>query len=285
MMTRRWLAALAAAAVFAVACFFLGRWQWHRYEYKHTRAQRINSHYTAPPAPLGQILPDTTTPLSLPADWTPVRVTGTYAAQQLMLVRNRPDNGNYGYEVLVPLDLGRGRALLVDRGWVPNAATASDRPAIPATPTGRVTVTGWLRMGEPSLHRPTRAGELASINLAEARQQTGADLYNAYLNLKQEQGTGGQLFARAQALDAPDTDEGPHLAYAIQWWFFTGVGFVLVFVGARREAHDLRAAAAAGVPGAPGPGGRSGSGPDGGSGGVPVPARPRRQRIWDEEDA
>ena len=51
-MSRRWITALAVAALFAVACFYLGQWQWHRHEDKAARAQRINSHYFASPVPL-----------------------------------------------------------------------------------------------------------------------------------------------------------------------------------------------------------------------------------------
>ena len=41
LLTRRWLAALAVAALFATACVFLGRWQWSRHEYKVERARLV----------------------------------------------------------------------------------------------------------------------------------------------------------------------------------------------------------------------------------------------------
>jgi hypothetical protein len=72
-----------------------------------------------------------------------------------------------------------------------------------------------------------------------------------------------------QPLEKPDTDLGPHLAYAFQWWLAAPVGFVLVLVGARREHLE-------------GPGSTSPS-----PGDPPVPARTprvRKTRIWDEED-
>ena len=262
-MSRRWLGALAAAAVFAIACFYLGRWQWGRHVTKHERAHRITSHYTATPEPLSAALPDVRTPLPLAKEWTPVTVTGSYAADSLQLVRNRPNDGDYGYEVVVPLQVPGGGSLLVDRGWIPNANTAAQRPDIPATPTGTVTVTGWLRPGEVSLHREMPAGQLASINLPEASRATGAQLYGAYLIVKSERSASGQHIARATPLAAPDTDEGPHLAYAFQWWLFGAAGFVLVGVGVRREALEGRAVAT----------------------GQPRQPKPRKVRIWDEEDA
>jgi len=268
-MSRRWLTALAVAAIFAVACVFLGRWQWHRHEDKAARAGRINSHYYASPVPLSRAMPVPDANLPRAEEWTLVSATGRYAAQRLMLVRNRPNNGVFGYEVVVPLELADGRSLLVDRGWIPNGSSAADPSAVPATPGGDVTVTGWLRVGEPSLGRQMPTGRLASINLAEARTQTGAPLYGAYLILRAEAGPPGKQIARPQALEQPDTDEGPHLAYALQWWLSAPVGFALVLIGARREHLE---------------GSEPTSPAQGGAAAPPRPRKVKKTRIWDEED-
>jgi cytochrome oxidase assembly protein ShyY1 len=112
-------------------------------------------------------------------------------------------------------------------------------------------------------------GQLASINVAEARAQTGASLYGAYLIARTEAGTPGQRIVRPQALAAPDTDEGPHLAYALQWWLASPVGLVMVFVGARREWLEGSGSTL------PSPVSSSA---------VPMPSKARKTRIWDEED-
>jgi cytochrome oxidase assembly protein ShyY1 len=258
--TRRWLGALALAAAFAVLAFFLGQWQWHRYEDRRERADRITSHYDAVPAPLAGQAGDE--PMPRAREWTRVSAQGRYAAGAPLLVRNRPLEGTYGYEVLSPLELDDGRVLLVDRGWVGNAENARTRPDLPPTPEGEVTVTGWLRPSERSLGRDLPAGQLASINLVEAEQQLGTDLLGAYLVLDREQTEGGAVPVRPARLERPDTGLGPHQAYAFQWWGSMAVGFVLVFFGVRREHLDGQGAPA---------GGRS--------------PRPKRVRVWDEEDA
>src|SRR5450759_5838185 len=266
--SRRWLTMLAIAVVFAVACMFIGRWQWHRHEAKAARAERIDSHYSARPIPLSRALPAPDAKLSLAQEWTQVTATGRYAAQQVILVRNRPNNGVFGYEVVVPLDLADGTSLLVDRGWIPNGRTAAEPSSTPATPAGDITVTGWLRLGEPSLGRQMSNGQLASINLAEARAQSGTSLYGAYLIRRAEAGPPGEHIETPQALELTDTDLGPPLAYALQWWLAAPVGFVLVMAGVRREhleRDDLPP-----VPGQPA-----------------APARApkvKKIRIWDEED-
>ena len=267
--SRRWLSALAVAAIFALACFYLGRWQWHRHEDKAARADRINSNYFANPVPLSKVMPRPESPLPRAKEWARVSASGRYAAPSLMLVRNRPNNGVFGYEVVVPLELADGTSLLVDRGWIPNGRNAAEPSTVPATPAGQVTVTGWLRLGEPSLKRQPPVGQLASINLAEAREQTGASLYGAYLIMDAEVGPPGEQIERPQALERPDTDEGPHLAYALQWWFAAPVGFALILVGVRREHLE----------------GADPPAPPRGSAAVPaMPPKARKTRIWDEED-
>ena len=274
-MSRRWLTALAVAAIFAVACVFLGRWQWQRHEEKVAKAERINSRYFASPVPLSRAMPGPDATLPLAEEWTLVTATGRYADRNLMLVRNRPNNGVFGYEVVVPLEMADGTSLLVDRGWIPNGQSAAEPSAVPATPAGDISVTGWLRVGEPNLRRKMPNGRLASINLSDARAQTGASLYGAYLIMRAEAGppgkagSPGEQIVRPQALEKPDTGEGPHLAYALQWWLSAPVGLALVLVGARREHLE----------------GSEPTGPARGGGAAPpVPRKVKKTRIWDEED-
>jgi cytochrome oxidase assembly protein ShyY1 len=267
-MSRRWLTWLAVATIFSIACVFLGRWQWGRHEDKAARAQRIDSHYSASPVPLSQVMPRPAATLRQGQEWTMVTATGRYAAAHLMLVRNRPNNGVFGYEVLVPLELADGTALLVDRGWIPNGRTAAEPSRTPVTPTGDISVTGWLRMGEPSLGRKMSNGQLASINLAEARMQVSTSLYGAYLIRRSEAGPAGEHIETPQALAMPNTDLGPHLAYALQWWLAVPAGLVLVLFAARREYLD----------------GDQPLGPLPGSAAPSRAAKAKKTRIWDEED-
>lgn len=270
--SRRWLGALAAAVGLAVAAYFLGQWQWHRYEAKAARADRINSHYEASPQPLTKVLGAAPMPLSL--EWTRVTATGRYAADQTVLVRNRPHEGTYGYEVLVPFTTDDGRTVVVDRGWVQNAKTAQLLPAVPPAPRDEVTVTGWLRRSEPSLGRTLPAGQVASINLAEVGREVSEPLLGGYVVLEVERLADGSAPARPTALEAPDTDLGPHQAYAFQWWMAMVGGFVLVGFGIRREYRD----------GLEVPSTASGGAVVGAAAGAAARRRPRKTRIWDEED-
>ncbi len=278
LVSRRWLGALAAAAVFATAAFFLGRWQWHRYEAKAANADRIHSHYGAAPRPLTDVLGRSPVPLA--EDWTRVKAQGTYAADETLLVRNRPLDGTYGYEVLVPLVLGDGSAVLVDRGWVPNADNAETAPRVPAAPAGEVSLTGWVRPGEPTLDRHLRAGQVASINVADAGRQVAQPLREGYVVLQAEQGNP----PRPTPLEKPDTGLGPHQAYAFQWWAGMVAAFVLVYFGARREYLDEAVAGTEGAHDAAGAGGGEGSAGTRRERGEPRAPKAKKVRVWDEED-
>ena len=48
-LTRRWLLATLVAIGFAVACFYLGRWQWHRHVEQRTKVEAIANNYGAAP--------------------------------------------------------------------------------------------------------------------------------------------------------------------------------------------------------------------------------------------
>lgn len=263
LLTRRWLQGIALAAVFAVAAVMLGNWQFARHQEAVAARDRIEAHYEAPPVPLHDVLSAGGFDPAL--EWTRVQASGRYAVDAQLLVRNRPHQGRYGYEVVVPLDTG-GTTLLVNRGWVPNAESAAATPEVPPAPADPVTVTGWLRPGEGSLGRDLPAGQLASVSLAEAEAALGRPVAGAYLVLESEQvGASGVQPDRPTPLEPPDRGLGPHLAYAIQWWLTAPVGFVLVWVFARREQREAVEAAT------PGP--------------ALVRARPARSpRIWDEED-
>ena len=268
-MSRHWLTMLAVAAIFAVACFFLGRWQWGKHVDSSANADRINSHYYASPVPLSKAMPRADVNLTQAQEWTMVTATGRYAASHLMLVRNRPNYGVFGYEVVIPLELADGTSILVDRGWIPNGPTASEPSRPPITPAGVITVTGWLRPGEPSLGHKMSNGQLASINLNEAHTQTGIRLDGAYLIRRSETVPPGERIEHPQPLAPPVTDLGPYLAYALQWWLALPVGFVLVFVWVRREYLE---------------GDEPLISPPGSA---TLPARPARVKktwIWDEED-
>jgi cytochrome oxidase assembly protein ShyY1 len=271
------------AVLFGVACFYAGHWQWQRHVEQRTKVEAIAANYDATPVPLSRLEPLGS--LGPEQQWTRVTLVGTYAAGRDLLVRNRTLDQTVGFEVLTPFATD-GRTILVDRGWVPNAQDAETPPAADPPPPGEVTLTGWLRTGEPQLGRDLPPPQLASISLADSRAlrpELSADDVYLVLGAEQPAAPGGGHPVRP--LPRAEENLGPHQAYAYQWWLFMPGALVFIILAMRRE---LAAGRAAGderdAPGAAN-GAGSGRGRSGDTAGRARPVRARKVRIWDEDDA
>ncbi len=271
----------ALAVVFATACVLLGRWQLHRYQDKHERTQLVSRNYDAPPVTLTSLLPSPTTPFAADLQWRRVTVTGRYDVTGTTLVRNRPWTGpnadaTYGYEVVVPLRLADGSALLVDRGWIPNGSGRGDPgrapDSVPAPPPGTVTVVARLRPSERARGSRLAGGQVASLSVDAIAEPLGYPVRSAYGVLASESPA---VTPAPELLDAPERDgsEGINASYAVQWVLFAllGLGFP-VWVARRRRALAAE------------PDQRRGDA----DGELPLrplePARLRKRRIWDADD-
>ena len=169
--------------------------------------------------------------------WHPVELTGEYLPQDQVLVRNRPQDGRVGYEVLVPFRTQDGDVVVLDRGWIPTGEAANGMPdEVPAPPAGRVTVTARLQPGEPAVSRGAPAGQIASIDLEELRERWDRPIGTAAY---------GEVLAEDPAPAAapapapePEIDSGPHLSYSLQWYAFAALFFVAWGYAARQQARN-----------------------------------------------
>ena len=224
--------------VLAIIFVGLGNWQLDRRNQVVTEIQKVESNYEATPVPLSTV---PTIFESLPADkkWTPVEMRGEYLTDKTTLVRNRPLNGNPGYEVLVPFKTTDGTVVVIDRGWLPIGNNNPGQPdTVPAPPRGEVTVVARAKEGEPSVPREAPSGQIPSIELPKLATQ---------LNLPLETGAYGIMASETPAastipaaLPKPDTSEGTHLSYAFQWFLFGVLVFVALFYAAKQQARINR---------------------------------------------
>ncbi|WP_432537124.1 SURF1 family cytochrome oxidase biogenesis protein [Kineococcus arenarius] len=276
-----WRRGLALALAVAAVCLVLGQWQWHRRQDRLDANAPLVSNYDAAPVALDAVLPADGSPPAEDDLWTPVRVSGSYAPEGTVLVRNRQHGQAVGYDVLVPLVLADGTALLVDRGWVPAGSTSSAPDAVPAPPRGTVSVTARVRAWEPARDSTVPQGQVASIAPGPVAEVTGAagvpPLRGGYAVLASEDPAA--LPAPATA-ERPEVDEGPHLAYTVQWYGFALTALVVWVVAGRRELQARALPAATGADGASagaGSGGdapRPGSAPEGARRGGPAAGGP-----------
>lgn len=235
LLSSRWAGLLAAALVVAAACVALGWWQVDRLGQRHERNRLLERNLTTTPAPVADLLTVGRGP-SEQDEYARVRATGRYDVGGQLLVRTRPFQGEVGYNVLTPLVTSTGPALLVNRGWVPRGPTPTTAPKPPPPPPGVVTVTGRVRPSEPaSTTGEPPPGQVTRIDVPSIARSLGYDVFGGYVELVGER---PRPTRAPELLPAPEPSEGPHLAYAFQWFLFAGLALGGYVVLARREAAD-----------------------------------------------
>jgi cytochrome oxidase assembly protein ShyY1 len=243
LLTRRWLALLGVVVVLVPTFIRLGFWQLDRLDQRRAKNAIISRNIHAEPVPVAT-LTGPARPATKDEEWRPVTASGRYDTTHELLVRNRTStaDGQPGFHVLTPLITTDGVALLVDRGWIPFGETARDTPKAPAPPAGDVTVVGRLR---PSERQPSRgprdgagvpAGQVVRIDVPRISTTLPYPAYGGYVELVSQS---PDAKPSPTLLDTPELSEGPHLAYAVQWYLFASIavgGFwYLLFREAREE--------------------------------------------------
>jgi len=232
----KWLGYLLLAAIFATACVFLGRWQMDRRAETLAEINRVTSNYSATPISFAEAEPQFSR-LDADKEWTQVELRGRYDVPGQRVVRNRPLNGQPGYEVVVPFKLTTGQSVIVDRGWLPIGNNTPGHPdSVPEPPPGDVTVIVRLKPGEPELQRGAPDGQLASIDLPDYAAQLGYPvLTGAYGQIASETPPAATTPA---PFPKPSVDEGTHLSYSLQWFAFGVLMFVGFGYAARQQARN-----------------------------------------------
>lgn len=239
LVSRRWAGYLAMTVVFALVCVGLGVWQLSRRAEAVAAIELVESNWDRSPVALSDGLPELDS-FDQALTWLPVEVTGTYLHDEQLLVRNRPNAGQPGFEVLTPLRLEDGTIFVINRGWLPTGQR-QDRPdSIPRAPDGEVTVVARLKAGEPALPgRGAGEGEIATIELPQIQERLGQSVYTGAFGLLASEDPAPA--ERPSATSRPQPDEGPHLSYAFQWFVFALLGFVGLGWAAREEYRSVNA--------------------------------------------
>lgn len=214
----------------------LSAWQWHRHVSRELHNAQVTAAINAPVVPIAAVLPSTTTLLTVPEIWRRVDAVGRYDTTRQILVRYRAYEEENGFEVLTPLVTDAG-TVWVDRGWVPLVGKSlDDAPDVPAPPTGTVTVTGHLQASETTRKAVLPAtGQIRTITLPAINAWYGRPAFGVYLSRTAESPAPASA---PRVLEIEDRSSGPHVAYAIQWALFAGIG---VFGWAKLMRDDMLA--------------------------------------------
>lgn len=217
----------------------LGVWQLQRLEWKEAIiAERAERGAAAPIAIAG--VPDD--------GWKDlehrrIALRGRYLHDREMLIWNKVRHGQTGFDLITPLRLDGGGAVLVHRGWVPRAWPEGQverrRPAGPVALTGVIRdggkATPWVPDNNPA------KGEWFYADVAQMAKAAGIDDAKPYL-----------------VRVAPDAAEkgypkGPHATYRIPnrhleyavTWFGLAATLVIVYIAyhwRRRTENEGREA-------------------------------------------
>ncbi|WP_296228401.1 SURF1 family protein [Ralstonia sp. UBA689] len=248
---RQWFAPvpmLAGMTLIALTCA-LGRWQLSRAHERVDRQARIEALQSAPARRI------TAQPVA--ADtvlYRPVLLRGTFDVAHTVLLDNRPHVAGGvsqpGFEVLIPLVLegAGGRAVLINRGWLPRDPVDRTRIAPYATPAGEVQVEG---IAVPHASRVYSFGRKDGADEAGQRLRQNIDL-DAF---SREIGMPLQPFVVEQQSDAQDglardwprADLGAdrNYGYAFQWFAMAAVVLTLMVVYSVRRYRRLAASSEA----------------------------------------
>ncbi|WP_435371364.1 SURF1 family protein [Mesorhizobium liriopis] len=236
---RRWLVLLVSTLAFAILVA-LGTWQVERLQWKEALLASIAERTAAAPQPLAAIearFRDTGD-----VEYWPVSVTGTFDH-----TRERHFfatwQGQTGYYVYTPLMLEDGRAVFVNRGFVPFELKESAKRQQGLIP-GRVTITGLAR--NPLAEKPSSLvpdNDLAKNifywkdrdrMVESAGLPTGDRLVPFFIDAGPGAAPGGWPVGGVTIVDLPNN----HLQYAVTWYGLAAalLGVVVVWLLRARRA-------------------------------------------------
>ena len=246
----RWIAAHLGILVLMLAFALLGRWQWD-VGHKVAPLTAADMQTWRTPEPVASVI-TAANGLNGTQVGQAVEAGGTYDSARQLLVPGRVLNGHTGYYVLAPLVTGSGEAVLVNRGFLP--ATGGAVPAIPAAPTGRITVTGWAAEPESTTGEVnangigqaqttgtvTTSDEIQYISPAELVNQWPYHLSEGYVTATDSASLSGGLTLIPAPLPPHGTTwDALNICYAFQWWLFIAILGSWYVVHLKRELRGV----------------------------------------------
>jgi cytochrome oxidase assembly protein ShyY1 len=218
----KWIGFHLLCILGVILMVYLSLWQFHRLDDRKAFNREVTERSSL------SVVDVSTLDISDPAavQWRPAGARGTYLPDEQVLIVNRSQGGVAGMNVLTPLLLDDGRAIIVNRGFIALNATP------PAAPSGEVKVVGLLRSTEGRTTGQAReaSGELTEffrLDIARLQEQIEPELLNVALVAEVSEPADSTTLL---PVSSPELSEGSHLSYAIQWLIFATaviVGWIL----------------------------------------------------------
>ena len=242
MFSLRWILSHLFVLMMVVTMINLGFWQMRRLEERREQNSEIRVALEAAPQEIETLLASPT----LPADHTATVVAGSYLDEHSFLVANRTYETEPGNWLVTPMELPDGTVVVVSRGWVPRLWAAGVQTDDLSAPDGEVVVVGrtFSSVGGGSIGSDDIAilTELNRLDLDRVEELIGLEVADPWVQLEQQQPPLGVL---PVPVPPASLDDGPHLSYAFQWFFFSaGAVVVYALILRKRRRESLRAPSA-----------------------------------------
>ena len=217
----------------------LGFWQLNRLSERRHMNALINEKISLKPINLAETDThantnrantdtDTDTDTEL-MQYSQVKAEGVYRVEYEVMIANQSYQGQPGVWLATPLELEDNQFVVVVRGWVPrrNVLGFDVRPVSP--PEGNVQVAGLAfksqKGGKVGVTASGEKSELSQVDLELFEQLSGLEVMDFWVRLSTQTPPQSDL---PVLIPVPVLDDGPHLSYAMQWFFFTS-GTVIVY--------------------------------------------------------
>ncbi len=229
MLRPKWILSHVLVLALIVTMINLSIWQVHRLDQKKdTNRQIVAQHEAAAPhldeatAAVSKVGADT-------MQFRRVAAAGTYDTGSEVAIRGHTLDGAPGRWVATPLLTPGGPAVLVVRGFIPEAVADTDPPIDGVEPpSGPVSVVGYLMPTQTrGFFGSTDAStgtlhELSRVDVQRFAKQFHTPIAPFWIQLeRQVPATASGQAGLLTAVPLPALDEGPHFSYAVQWAIFT----------------------------------------------------------------
>ena len=232
MFSRRWWWTTLIVILGIGLAIRLGIWQLDRNTDRRSNVRHIQALKNLPSLNLNILpIPDDFSEM----EYRHVTVSGTYDFEHQVALRNQVWTQSWGdesgYALLTPLILSDGRAVMIERGWIPSHYDSRATWQQFNEP-GPVTIDGIIRLpmkkGEMGggVPDPTLApGETGLdfwnfVNLSRLQQQMPYPLLDVYI---QEAPSINPETLPYRWLSQPDLSTGAHIGFALMWFFYAGL--------------------------------------------------------------
>lgn len=225
--SKQWIIITILVIAAAIVMVRLGFWQLDRLEGRKALNAQVLAQTKLEPLLLDTFAVD----LDLEAmEFRNVILYGEYDYQNEFVIGNQTFRDQIGVRLLTPLKIrGSERAVLIDRGWVPQADYAEGRLAQYQQP-GEIRIEGVLRTTQEKMGLKDCLDTSGSsdpklvwcVSIAGIQEKTPYSLLPVYV---WSTPVGEQITPPLTSELTIEISEGNHLSYAVQWFTFAAMLF------------------------------------------------------------